>query len=63
VPKRVEEVDDITRNDILQWARDANVPVRNYYDEIGLTFPELKRFAKLAYAAGAERAIRARGEK
>jgi hypothetical protein len=40
----------MTRDQIIQLARDAGVSIRSYYDETGSTPEELKRFEALVRA-------------
>ncbi|MEY4720054.1 MAG: hypothetical protein RL563_2672 [Pseudomonadota bacterium] len=49
----------MTKDDIIQMAREAEVPVRGHYDEQGLTPEELERFAALAYEKGYHEGYRA----
>ena len=41
-------------DEIIRMAREAEISVREYYDETGSTPQELERFYELAYAAGAK---------
>ena len=40
----------MNREDIIRMAREADILVRNYYDEPGATLQELERFAELIAA-------------
>ena len=44
----------MTRDDIIRMAREADVSIRDYYDETGSTVQELERFAALVAAAERE---------
>lgn len=43
----------ITRDEIIEMAREAGVYARGHYDETGSTPEEIERFFHAAYAAGA----------
>jgi hypothetical protein len=44
----------MNREDVIRMAREADILVRNYYDDIGATLQELERFAALVAAAERE---------
>lgn len=44
----------MTRDDVIRMAGEADILVRNYYDEPGATLQELSRFAALVAAAERE---------